>query len=193
MYYGKDRRKQMDPELQNALQAVHPTWMWSAADAREGIAEPITDEFAQALLSQRPDHEISKVVRLGLFAGFRLHDAVSFEIKQIHGIFCLHLRERVGYYEGYIPVHQALTDFDRARGRPSALGTFYRRLEPFKNNPTDQKILFGSLHMTFRAKLAALGLDPEIINGLSGWNLRMVWNAETLELARKAIRKISFI
>jgi len=192
MYHGKDRRKIMSPAVREALEAVHPTWMWSAADAREGIAQPVRDTFANDLLSQRPDHEISKVIRLGLFAGFRLFDAANFDIRQLHGVFCLHVDERGGYGERYIPVHGALTDLSAAKNTPQALGTFYRRLPPFKDHPAEQKILFGSLHVTFRTKLAAIGLDSEIINGLSGWNPRIDWDAATLLQAKEAIRQISY-
>ena len=192
MYHGKDQRRVMSPELKNSLEAVHPTWMWSAADAREGIAQPVSDTFANDLLSQRTDHEISKVIRLGLFAGFRLFDAANFNIKQLHGIFCLHIDERGGHGERYIPVHEALTDLSAAKNTPQALGTFYRRLPLFKDHPADQKILFGSLHVTFRTKLAGIGLDSEIINGLSGWNPRIDWNAKTLLQAQEAIQKITY-
>ena len=183
----------MSPELRRSLEAVHPTWMWSAADAREGIARPVTDTFANELLLARPDHEISKVIRLGLFAGFRLFDAANFEIKQAHGMFCLYVKERVGYGERYIPIHESLTDLSQAKNTPQALGTFYRRLPPFKDWPTEQKILFGSLHVTFRAKLAEAGLDGEIINGLSGWNPRIDWDAKTLLQAKEAINEITYI
>ncbi|MDB2707246.1 Helicase associated domain protein [Pseudomonadales bacterium] len=193
MYHGKDRRREMPSELKRSLEAVHPTWMWSAADAREGIAQPVRDTFANDLLSQRPDHEISKVIRLGLFAGFRLFDAANFDIRQLHGVFCLHVDERGGYGERYIPVHGALTDLSAAKNTPQALGTFYRRLPQFKDHPAEQKILFGSLHVTFRTKLAAIGLDSEIINGLSGWNPRIDWDAATLLQAKAAIQQITYI
>jgi superfamily II DNA or RNA helicase len=192
MYHGKDRRRVMSPELRNSLEAVHPTWIWSAADAREGIAQPVCDTVANDLLSQRPDHEISKVIRLGLFAGLRLFDAANFDIRERHGIFCLHVEQRSGYCERYIPVHKALTDLSAAKNTPQALGAFYRRLPSFKDHPAEQKILFGSLHVTFRTKLAAIGLDREIINGLSGWNPRIEWDAETLLQAKEAIQKITY-
>jgi hypothetical protein len=193
MYHGKDRRREMSPELRRSLEAVHPTWMWSAADAREGIARPVSDTIANELLLARPDHEISKVIRLGLFAGFRLFDAANFEVKRNHGVLCLYLHERDGYGERYIPIHESLTDLSQAKNTPQALGTFYRRLPPFKDQPTEQKILFGSLHVTFRTALAAIGLDSEIINGLSGWNPRFDWDAATLLQAKEAINEITYI
>ena len=166
--------------------------MWSAADAREGIAMPVSDAFAARLLAQRSDHEISKVIRLGLFAGFRLFDASNFGVKRIHGIFCLHDEKRTGYCERYIAIHEALTDLNPAKNTPQALGVFYRRLPPFKDSPVEQKILFGSLHVTFRSKLASVGLDSEIINGLSGWNPRVIWDSTTLLKARDALAEITY-
>jgi len=48
------------------------------------------------------------------------------------------------------------------------------------------------LHVTFRAKLAESGLDGEIINGLSGWNPRIDWDAKTLLQAKEAIHQIAY-
>jgi superfamily II DNA or RNA helicase len=192
MYHGKDRRSVMSLELMKSLEAVHPTWMWSAADAREGIAQPVSNAFASELLLQRPDHEISKVIRLGLFAGFRLFDATNSSIIQINGMFCLHLDSRVGFRERYIPIHKDLTDLSPAKNTAQALGTFYRRLPQFASLPAGQKILFNSLHITFREKLKKIGLDSEIINGLSGWNPRIDWKASTLQEAKEAIDQIVY-
>jgi hypothetical protein len=41
--------------------------------------------------------------------------------------------------------------------------------------------------------LAAIGLDSEIINGLSGWNPRVDWDAATLLQAKEAIQQITYI
>jgi hypothetical protein len=51
---------------------------------------------------------------------------------------------------------------------------------------------FFSLHLTFREKLRKLGLDSQLINGLSGYNLRMEWSAEEMKTLKDAIDQISY-
>jgi len=51
---------------------------------------------------------------------------------------------------------------------------------------------FFSSHLTFREKLKGIGLDAQVINGLSGYNPRMEWSAEQMEIIKDAINQISY-
>tara|TARA_B100000524_G_scaffold334659_1_gene223361 strand:+ start:415 stop:573 length:159 start_codon:yes stop_codon:yes gene_type:complete len=48
------------------------------------------------------------------------------------------------------------------------------------------------LHLTFREKLKTLGLDIQIINGLSGYNPRLDWSKENIVLMKNAIDQIEY-
>ena len=51
---------------------------------------------------------------------------------------------------------------------------------------------YFSLHLTFREKLQEIGLDAQVINGLSGYNPRMEWSVEEMETIKDAINQISY-
>ena len=189
-YFGKGRRPLTAQQI-NTLESVHPTWLWSAADIREGISFPKTDYEAKSLLNSRKDHEINRVIQYGLYAGLRVFESVNFQIKQHHGVLCFYLPKRTGYCEHYVPIHSSLVGIQQATKSTQSLGTFYRRLDVMRDASKEARQFF-SLHLTFREKLRKLGLDSQLINGLSGYNLRMEWSAEEMKTLKDAINQISY-
>jgi hypothetical protein len=189
-YFGKGRQPLTIQQI-NTLESVHPTWLWSAADIREGITYPKSDDEAKSLLKSRKDHEINRVMQYGLYAGLRLFESVNFQIKQHHGVLCFYLPKRTGYCEHYVPIHNGLVEIQQATKSTQSLGTFYRRLDVMQNTSKEGRQFF-SLHLTFREKLKEIGLDAQVINGLSGYNPRMEWSVEEMETIKDAINQISY-
>jgi len=189
-YFGKGRRPLTAQQI-NILESVHPTWLWSAADIREGISFPKPDYEAKSLLNSRKDHEINRVIQYGLYAGLRVFESVNFQIKQHHGVLCFYLPKRTGYCEHYVPIHKSLVEIQQATKSTQSLGTFYRRLDVMRDASKEARQFFA-LHLTFREKLRKLGLDSQLINGLSGYNLRMEWSAEEMKTLKDAIDQISY-
>lgn len=85
-----------------------------------------------------------------------------------------------------------LSEIKQACKSTGSLGAMFRRLDEMRNTAKEQRQFF-SLHLTFREKLKNLGLDSEIINGLSGYNPRTEWSKENMSLIKKSIDKISFV
>ena len=189
-YFGKGRRPLTAQQI-NILESVHPTWLWSAADIREGISFPKPDYEAKSLLNSRKDHEINRIIQYGLYEGLRVFESVNFQIKQHHGVLCFYLPKRTGYCEHYVPIHKSLVEIQQATKSTQSLGTFYRRLDVMRDASKEARQFF-SLHLTFREKLRKLGLDSQLINGLSGYNLRMEWSAEEMKTLKDAIDQISY-
>ena len=191
-YMGKEgNRAELTPQIVKRLETVHPTWLWAAADSREGVALPFSDEFALSLLQQNKEHELHNLIEYGLYCGLRLFDAKTFEIVNIHGVFCFKINARTGYQERLVPIPRHLKAFPNLQTSTGNLGNMFRRL-PIWNANTEKKLFF-SLHLTFRQKLKKLGLNNELINGLSGWNPRMDWSEQNLKKCKKFIDKISYI
>jgi hypothetical protein len=190
-YFGKGRTPLSRTQIQK-IEAVHPTWLWSAADLRDGVANPISDKNALELLEIRKGHEINRAIQYGLFGGLRLFDATHFEVKQQHGILCFYLPKRSGYQERYVPVHHSILEIKQATSTAQSLGILFKRLHRLNQQAKEDRLIFFSLHMTFRVKLKELGLDSKIINGLSGYNPRMNWSKENLILIKAAIDKITY-
>jgi superfamily II DNA or RNA helicase len=189
-YFGKGRRPLTTQQI-NTLESLHPTWLWSAADIREGISFPKPDHDAKSLLNSRKDHEINRVIQYGLYAGLRVFESVNFQIKQHHGVLCFYLPKRTGYCEHYVPIHSSLVEIQQATKSTQSLGTFYRRLAVMRDASKEERQFF-SLHLTFREKLKEIGLDSQLINGLSGYNPRMEWSAEEMKTLKDAIDQISY-
>ena len=189
-YLGKGRRPLTDQQI-GTLESIHSTWLWSAADVREGITYPKSDDEAKSLLNSRKDHEINRVMQYGLYAGLRLFESVNFQIKQHHGVMCFYLPKRTGYCEHFVPIHSGLIEIEQATKGSQSLGTFYRRLDVMKGANQEERQYF-SLHLTFREKLQEIGLDAQVINGLSGYNPRMEWSVEEMETIKDAINQISY-
>lgn len=190
-YFAADGRKITQAQI-DLLSGCHPTWMWSAADAREGIPYPLTDNQATELLAQRPDHEINIAIKLGLFAGLRLHDCVNFSVSELHNIPCFYFPERRGVKERFIPIGKQIDRPIRLTKSNQSLGIFYRRLEPFKHHTADQKVLFNALLMTWREKLISLQLDSALVNKLLGWNPDTKWSADQLNRAKEIIDNLDY-
>ncbi len=192
-YFGKGRTPLSEAQIRK-IESIHPTWLWSAADVREGIAQPLSDEKSRELLEARKDHEINRAIQYGFFAGLRLFDAAHFVVQQQHGILCFYLPERSGYQERYIPVHHSILEIKPVTKTTQSLGAMFRRLDEQNQRAKKEKdkVLYFSLHITFRVKLKQLGLDSEIINGISGYNPRMEWSKENLILIKEAIDKINY-
>ena len=181
----------MTVDIIHAIEGIHSTWLWSAADTREGIAYPRADNEALLLLDTRKDHEINRVIKFGFYAGLRIYDSANFEIRQHHGVICFYLPKRTGYVERYIPVHKNIVELNKVSKSTSSIGLMFRRLAVMKN-ATDHQQRFFSLHLTFREKLKEIGLDSQLINGLSGYDPRMEWSAEQMETIKDAINQISY-
>jgi len=189
-YFGMGRRPLTTQQI-NTLESVHPTWLWSAADIREGISFPKPDHKAKSLLNSRKDHDINRVIQYGFYAGLRVFESVNFQIKQHHGVLCFYLPKRTGYCEHYVPIHSSLAEIQQATKSTQSLGAFYRRLDVMKDASKEERQFF-SLHLTFREKLKEIGLDFQLINGLSGYNPRMEWSAEEMKTLKDAIDQISY-
>ena len=189
-YFGKGRQPLTIQQV-NTLESVHSTWLWSAADVREGITYPKSDDEARSLLNSRKDHQINRVIQYGLYAGLRMFESVNFQIKKHHGVLCFYLPKRTGYCEHYVPIHDSLVEIQQATKSTQSLGTFYRRLDVMKNVSREERQFF-SLHLTFRDKLKEIGLDTQLINGLSGYNPRMKWSVKDMEIIKDAINQISY-
>jgi hypothetical protein len=190
-YFAADGRKITEAQIE-LLNGCHRTWMWSAADAREGIPYPLTNKQATELLAQRPDHEINTAIKLGLFGGLRLHDCVNFSITELHDIPCLYFPERRGLKERFIPIGKQIIHPTRLTKSNQSLGIFYRRLDPFKHRTADQKVLFNALLMTWREKLSSLQLDSALVNKLMGWNPNTNWSPDQLSRAKEIIDTVDY-
>ena len=190
-YMGKDKgRAELTEDMIDNLETSHPTWLWAAADAREGIAEPLSDYMAQSLLQHKLDIELSMAISYGLFCGLRMFECKNFEVINKNGVFCLSLPPRPGYQARLIPVSRKLERITPLTKSTQTLSTAYRRLPEWKNNTG--KTLFFSLHLSFRQKLTRLGLNNELINALSGWNPRINWNEENLKECKRVIDLVSY-
>jgi len=73
-YFGKGRQPLTDQQI-DTLESIHSTWLWSAADVREGITYPKSDDEAKSLLNSRKDHEINRVMQYGLYAVYVVKDS----------------------------------------------------------------------------------------------------------------------
>ena len=120
-----------------------------------------------------------------------MFESVNFQIKQHHGVLCFYLPKRTGYCEHYVPIHSSLVEIQQATKSTQSLGTFYRRLDVMRDASKEERQFF-SLHLTFREKLKEIGLDSQLINGLSGYNPRMEWSAEEMKTLKDAINQISY-
>lgn len=190
-YMGTEKiRDQLSEDMIDSLETSHPTWIWAAADAREGVAEPLSDHMAQSLLQQKSDTELNVAIKYGLFCGLRMFECKNFEVINKNGIFCLSLPSRTGYQARLIPVSRKLDRIITLSKSAQTVSTAYRRLPQWKTNTG--KTLFFSLHVTFRQKLTKLGLNNELINGLSGWNPRIKWSEENLTECKRVIDLISY-
>ena len=180
----------MTTDIISAFESMHDTWLWSAADTREGKSYPTSNDKAKLLLKSRKDHEINRVIRYALYAGLRIFESVHFQIKQHQGVLCFYLPKRAGYCEHYVPIHTDLIEVQRATKSNASLTWFYSRLDV--NDASHEGQRFISLHLTFREKLKEIGLDSQLINALSGYNPRMEWSAEEMETIKDAINQISY-
>ena len=183
-------RDELTEDMIDSLETSHPSWLWAAADAREGVAKPLSDHMAQSLLQQKSDTELSMAIKYGLFCGLRMFECKNFEVINKNGIFCLSLPSRTGYQARLIPVSRKLDRITTLSKSAQTVSTAYRRLPQWKTNTG--KTLFFSLHVTFRQKLTKLGLNNELINGLSGWNPRIKWSEENLTECKRVIDLISY-
>ena len=153
-FFGKDRRALTSDQIEK-LEQTHPTWLWSAADARDGLPYPLEKSTAAALLRERPNHDINRVIQFGLYSGFRMHDVKNFSVVSEGGVFCFSLPERSGYQKRLIPISAHLSDISTVAKSTGSLGNMFRKLKPVTQQTGP--VIFNSLHMSFREQLKING------------------------------------
>ena len=174
----------------NRIEQSHSTWLWAAADAREGIAQPLSDKFAQSLLQHQQDFELNRALNYGLLCGLRMFECKNFEVVNKSGIFCFSLPARRGYQARLVPISEKLVELPKLEKSAGNLSNKFRKLPEWTGN--QNKILFFALHLTFRMKLKQLGLDAEFINALSGWNPKINWTQDNLKECKNIIDRVSY-
>ena len=190
-YAEKKNYPMLPTDIINTVDALHPTWLWSGIDARYTKAFAASDQCISALMKTEGDHKVNRIIRYAVYAGLRITDINNFEITQHHGVRCFYLPERAGYKERYIPTHFSLVDIAPLKSNYQTLASKFNRLDVLKLE-TKEESQFFSLHLSFREKLIKIGLNAQIVNGLSGFNPRMEWSVEEMETIKDAINQISY-
>ena len=178
-------------DIINKVEALHPTWLWSGIDTRYTKAFAASDQCISDLMKTEEDHEVTIAIRYAVYAGLRITEINNFEITQHHGVRCFYLPERAGFKERYIPIHFSLLDIAPLKSNYQTLTSKFNRLNVLKLE-TKEESQFFSLHLSFKEKLIKIGLNAQIVNGLSGFNPRMEWSAEEMKTLKDAIDQISY-
>ena len=119
-----------------------------------------------------------------------MFECKNYKLENKHDILCFKIEARSGYQERFVPISRHLKSIANITSTTGNLGNMFRRL-PIWTNEIDKKLFF-SLHLTFREKLKKLGLNSDLLNGLSGWNPRVSWTKQDIEISKDFIDRIEY-